>query len=72
VVVASAGTSGSGHVIGAVTGDATLNTTVDNVDTPEGQVATVLAVEEQLVRDKTGHYGLSSSSTSLLPKWPED
>jgi Copper transport outer membrane protein, MctB len=75
VVVASAGASGSGNVIGAVTGDATLNTTVstvDNVDTPEGQVTTVLAVEERLVRGKTGHYGLSSSSTSLLPKRPED
>lgn len=74
IVVGSAGASGSGNVIGSVTGDASLSktvSTVDNVDTPEGQVATVLALGEQLVYNRAGHYGLASSATSLLPKWPE-
>jgi hypothetical protein len=73
IVVGSAGASGSGNVIGAVTGDASLSktvSTVDNVDTQEGRVAAVLALNEQLVFNKTGHYGLASSATSLLPKWP--
>jgi copper transport outer membrane protein MctB len=75
MVVGSAGASGSGNVVGAVTGDASLSktvSTVDNVDTAEGQVAAVLALNEQLVFGKTGHYGTTSSATSLLPKWPEE
>jgi hypothetical protein len=75
IVVGSAGAAGSGNVIGSVTGDASLSktvSTVDNVDTPEGRVAAVLALNERLFYNKTGHYGLASSATSLLPKWPED
>ena len=37
-------------MIGAVTGDAALSrpvSTVDNVDTPQGQIAAVLALNEQ-------------------------
>ncbi|HEY1484739.1 MAG TPA: copper transporter [Micromonosporaceae bacterium] len=75
IVVGSNGASGSGNVIGSVTGDAALSrtvSTVDNVETVEGQVAAVLALNEQLIYNKTGHYGQASSATSLLPKWPEE
>jgi hypothetical protein len=71
LVVGAAGAAGSGNVIGAVTGDASLNktvSTVDNADTPQGQIALVLAVNEQLVDKRAGHYGVSSSATSMLPK----
>jgi hypothetical protein len=73
VVVAAAGAAGSGNLIGAVTGDASLSktvSTVDNIDTAEGQVAVALALNEQLVYNKSGHYG--SSASTLLPKWPEE
>jgi Copper transport outer membrane protein, MctB len=75
IVVGAASPSGGGNVIGAITSDATLSrtvSTVDNVETAEGQVAAVLALNEQLVYKKTGHYGLASGATSLLPKWPEE
>jgi hypothetical protein len=75
IVVGSNGASGSGNVIGAVVGDGALSktvSTVDNVEIVEGQVAAVLALNEQLVYKRTGHYGQSSSATSLLPKWPEE
>ena len=52
IVVGAAGDAGAGNVIGAVTGDASLSktvSTVDNIDTPQGQIATVLALNEQLV-----------------------
>jgi hypothetical protein len=71
LVVGAAGAAGSGNVIGAVTGDALLSktiSTVDNADTPQGQIAIVLAVNEQLVDKRAGHYGISSSATSMLPK----
>ena len=71
IVVGSASAAGSGNVIGAVTGDAALSksvSTVDNVDTPQGQVAAVLAMYEQMITGNAGHYGLASSASSLLPK----
>jgi copper transport outer membrane protein MctB len=74
LVVGSAGASGSGNVIGAVIADASLSatvSTVNNVDTAEGQIAAGLALNEQLVASKTGHYGLAAGATSLVPKWPE-
>jgi hypothetical protein len=74
LVVGSATASGSGNVIGAVTSDASLSktvSTVDNVSTVEGQVAAVLALNEQL-QGKAGHYGQASSATSLLPKGPQE
>jgi hypothetical protein len=74
IVVGAAGASGSGNVIGAVTGDATLDksvSTVDNIDTPQGRIAAVLALNEQIVYTRAGHYGLASSATSMLPQLPE-
>lgn len=74
IVVGAAAAAGSGNVVGAVTGDAALSksvSTVDNIDTPQGQIAAVLALNEQIVTGKAGHYGLASSATSLLPKMPQ-
>ncbi len=72
IVVGAAGASGAGNVIGAIVGDATTNktaSTVDNADTPQGQIALVLALAEQF-SGHSGHYGLSSSATSMLPSYP--
>jgi hypothetical protein len=73
IVVGEAGNAGKGNVIGSVTGDASLSSrvsTVDNANTPQGAVATVLALTEQVVYHKAGHYGITSSATSLLPVLP--
>jgi hypothetical protein len=73
IVVGAAGNAGNGNVIGSITGDASLSSrvsTVDNANTPQGAIATVLALTEQVVYHKAGHYGLTSSATSLLPVLP--
>jgi len=73
IVVGAAGNAGKGNVIGSVTGDASMSSrvsTVDNANTPQGAIATVLALTEQVVYHKAGHYGLTSSATSLLPVLP--
>ena len=41
--------------------------TVDNAVTAYGQVGAVMALVERL-GGKTGHYGIGSGATSLLPK----
>lgn len=69
VVVAAAGPSGSGNVVTEVRGDPALSTTistVDNAATPQGQVATVLAVLGQLDAE-IGHYGTGDGAERLLP-----
>jgi hypothetical protein len=73
IVVGANGSAGQGNVIGAVTGDASLSktvSTVDNINTPQGQIAAALALTEQIDYGKTGHYGVASSATSLLPTLP--
>jgi hypothetical protein len=72
IVVAAAGSAGQGNVIGAVTGDGALSktvSTVDNINTPGGRIAATLALAEQ-IDGTTGHYGITSSATSLLPVKP--
>ncbi|HKE64338.1 MAG TPA: copper transporter [Micromonosporaceae bacterium] len=74
IVVGAASTAGNGNVISAVRGDASLKTTVSSVDndnTPQGLLAVTLALNEQVVYGRTGHYGLASNATALLPKLPE-
>jgi hypothetical protein len=71
IVVTENRAAGAGNVVSAIRGDPTLSksaSTVDNVDTPQGQVAAVLALAEQLLSKKSGHYGLAGGATSLLPK----
>lgn len=70
-VVAANGAAGTNNAISTVRDDPTLSktiSTVDNVSTPQGQVAVALALNEQVVGHKAGHYGLAGGATSLLPK----
>ena len=62
---------GDGNLVSEVRGDPTLVktiSTVDNVTTVQGQVATVLTVVERVVAGKVGQYGLSQGATSMVPK----
>ncbi|PRY19573.1 copper transporter [Pseudosporangium ferrugineum] len=68
VIVAGNGI-GEGNLVSEVRGDPTLVSkvsTVDNVSTTQGQLATALTVVERVVAAKVGQYGLSGSS--LVPK----
>jgi outer membrane murein-binding lipoprotein Lpp len=73
LVVTANGAAGTGNLIAALRGDPTLSktiSTVDNLATPQGQITTVLALAEQLVQHKAGHYGLDSGATALVPPKP--
>ncbi|MET7425704.1 copper transporter [Dactylosporangium sp. NPDC005555] len=64
-----AGLSANG-LVSSVRADASIAksvSTVDNAVTANGQVAAVLALVER-IGGKTGHYGIGSGATSLLPK----
>jgi hypothetical protein len=71
IVVAASGAAGAGNVVSAVRGDPTLVkniATVDNVTTPDGQVAVVLALAEFLTTHRPGHYGVGGGAMGMLPK----
>jgi hypothetical protein len=71
IVVAAPGAAGPGNVISQVRGDAGLSkvvSTVDNVSTPDGQVAVPLALAEFLNTTKPGHYGVAAGASAMLPK----
>jgi hypothetical protein len=68
-VVAAAGPSGRGNVVAEIRGNPELVdviSTVDNASTPQGQVATGLAVARHLAGE-VGHYGDGDGAQSLLP-----
>jgi hypothetical protein len=70
-VVAANGAAGGGNVISSVRGDPAMQktvSTVDNLATPQGRVAVALAVNEQLVLNRAGQYGLAGGATGMLPK----
>jgi hypothetical protein len=70
IVVAGNGAGGEGNVLSQVRGDPTLTknvSTVDNVSTEQGRVVAALALAEQF-DGHTGHYGIDTGSTSLMPK----
>jgi hypothetical protein len=70
-VVAANGAAGGGNVMSSVRGDPAMQktvSTVDNLATPQGRVAVALAVNEQLVLNRAGHYGLAGGATGMLPK----
>lgn len=69
VVVAAAGPSGNGNVVGEIRSDPELTdviSTVDNVSTPQGRVATGLVVARHLAGE-VGHYGDGDGADALLP-----
>ena len=71
IVVAATGAAGPGNVISAVRSDPTLSkavATVDNITTPDGQVAVPLALAEYLTSAKPGHYGVAAGAIAMLPK----
>jgi len=71
IVVAASGAAGAGNVVSAIRSDPTLTkniATVDNVTTPDGQVALALALAEFLTTRKPGHYGVGGGATGMLPK----
>ena len=71
LVVAANGVAGSGNIISEVRGDPTLSktiSTVDNVATPFGRIASTLALVEQVQNSPAGHYGTSGSADAMLPK----
>ncbi len=70
LVVGGDGVGGEGNAVTAVRRDPQLTksiSTVDNIATPQGRVIVALAVTEQLAGN-TGHYGIGSGTTSLMPK----
>ncbi|MEV8509611.1 copper transporter [Actinoplanes sp. NPDC051475] len=70
VVVAGNGI-GEGNLVSEVRGDPKLVqdvSTVDNVTTTQGQLATALTVVERVVAGKVGQYGLSAGASSQVPK----
>ncbi|HIV57065.1 MAG TPA: copper transporter [Candidatus Stackebrandtia faecavium] len=72
VVLASPTIVGDGNVVRAVLGDESVAdeiSTVDNVSSPEGQLAAVLALSERIDGD-VGHYGTGEAATALVPQSP--
>lgn len=70
LVVAGNGAT-DGNLVAGVRGDPALSktiSTVDNSNTTQGQVVTVLAVVEQLTEGKAGQYGLGAGNSSMMPK----
>lgn len=70
LVVAGSGI-GDGNLVSGVRGDPTLVksiSTVDNVNTSQGQLVTALATAERLVQGNAGQYGLAPGAASLMPK----
>jgi hypothetical protein len=70
LVVAGSSTGGDGNLVVQVRGDSTLSkqvSTVDNAASPQGRAAALLALADQM-KGTTGHYGVGSGASGLLPK----
>ena len=62
---------GDGNLVAEIRSDPSLVkriSTVDNVSTEQGQLATTLTVVERVVAGKVGQYGLSAGAGSQVPK----
>jgi hypothetical protein len=62
---------GDGNLVAEIRADPTLVkkiSTVDNVSTEQGQLATAMTVIERVVSGKVGQYGLSAGASSQVPK----
>jgi hypothetical protein len=72
IVVGGNGSAG-GNLVAVVRGDPVLAqtiSTVDNANTVQGQLVTVLAMVEQLNQKKAGQYGVGDNAGSLVPTLP--
>ena len=72
LVVAGMGSTG-GNLVSVVRGDPVLSqtiSTVDNANTVQGQLATSLALAQQLTEKKTGQYGVGDNAASRVPTLP--
>ncbi|TDB76974.1 copper transporter [Micromonospora sp. KC721] len=70
IVVAGNGSTG-GNLVSVVRGDPVLAqtiSTVDNANTAQGQLVTVLALVQQLTEKKAGQYGVGDNAAELLPR----
>ena len=70
MVLAAPQAGGDGNPVAAIRSDDSLSkqiSTVDNVASVEGQVVTSLALAEQFVAKKTGHYGTGEGSVARVP-----
>jgi hypothetical protein len=62
---------GDGNLVAEIRSDPKLVksiSTVDNVSTEQGQLATAMTVVERVVAGKVGQYGLSAGASSQVPK----
>ncbi|WP_328459775.1 copper transporter [Actinoplanes sp. NBC_00393] len=69
-LVVAGDSAGEGNLVSGVRNDPALVkeiSTVDNVSTVQGQVATGMATYERLVLDRVGQYGLAAGATSMVP-----
>jgi hypothetical protein len=70
MLVVAGDNAGEGNLVSGIRNDPTLVkeiSTVDNVSTVQGQVATALVTIERLVQNKVGQYGLAAGATSIVP-----
>ncbi|MCX4473102.1 Copper transporter MctB precursor [Micromonospora sp. MW-13] len=73
IVVAGTGSAG-GNVVAVVRGDPVLSqtiSTVDDANTTQGQLATSLALVQQVVEKKAGQYGVGDNAAALVPRMPQ-
>ncbi|MFC4072111.1 copper transporter [Actinoplanes subglobosus] len=70
MLVVAGDNAGEGNLVSGIRNDPTLVkdiSTVDNVSTVQGQVATALVAVERLVQNRVGQYGLAAGATSIVP-----
>ncbi len=70
MLVVAGDNAGEGNLVSEIRNDPTLVkeiSTVDIVNTVQGQVATALVMVERLVQNKVGQYGLAAGATSIVP-----
>lgn len=69
-LVVAGDNAGEGNLVSGIRNDPTLVkeiSTVDNVSTVQGQVATALVTVERVVQNRIGQYGLDTGATSIVP-----
>ncbi|MEV4280298.1 copper transporter [Actinoplanes xinjiangensis] len=70
MLVVAGDNAGEGNLVSGIRNDPKLVqeiSTVDNVNTVQGQVTTALVAVERVVQNKVGQYGLAAGATSIVP-----